>query len=69
MKFGQILVCCMTNISHKFLAQCFLKNSSRPFYNFIKMTILQDLAILNSWHLLFLVVPSSPFQKTETLES
>ena len=40
MKFGQILVCCMTNISNMFLAQCWrLETSPRPFYDFIKMTI------------------------------
>ena len=73
MKFGKILVCCMTNISNMFLAgdwQCWrLETSSRPFYNFIKMKIYQDLVIFNSLHLPFLNVPYSPFQKTETLES
>ena len=40
MKFGQILVCCMASISNKFLAQCWrLLTSSRPFYDFLKMTI------------------------------
>ena len=40
MKFGQILVYCMTNISNIFLAQCWrLETSSRPFYDFIKMAI------------------------------
>ena len=39
MKFGQILVCCMTNISKMFLVQCWtLEYSSRPFY-VINMTI------------------------------
>ena len=67
MKFGQILVCCITNISNMFLAQCWrLKTSSRPFYDFIKMTIQQDLANFNSCNL---PVPSSPFQKIKTLES
>ena len=47
MKFGQILVCCMTNISNMLLAECWrLETSSRLFYDFIKMTIQQDLAIL-----------------------
>ena len=37
MKFGQILVCCMTNISNMFLAECWrLETSSRLFYYFIK---------------------------------
>ena len=45
--FGQILVCCMTNISNMFLAKCWrLETSSRLFYDFIKMIIQQDLAIL-----------------------
>ena len=48
MKFGQILVCYMTNISNMFLAECWrLETSSRLFYDFIKMTIHQDLAIFN----------------------
>ena len=48
MKLGQILVCCMTNISNMFLAECWrLETSCRPFYDFIKMTIQQDLAIFN----------------------
>ena len=38
-KFGQILVCCKTNISNMFLALDWkLETSSRLFYNFIKMT-------------------------------
>ena len=70
MIFGQILVCFMTNISSMFWAQCWrLETSSRPFYDFVKMTIYQDLAIFNSWYLPFLNVPYSPFQKNETLES
>ena len=45
MKFGQILVCCMTNIFSMFLAECWsLETSSRLFYDFIKMTLQQDLA-------------------------
>ena len=36
MKFDQTLVCCMTNISHMFLAQCWrLETISRPFYDFM----------------------------------
>ena len=70
MKLGQILVCCLTNISNLVLGQCWrLETSPRPFYDFIKMTIGQDMAIFNSWHLPFLIVPYSPFQKDETLES
>ena len=70
MKFGQILVCCMTNISNMFLAECWrLETSSRLFYDFIKMTIQQDLAIFNGWHIPFLIVFYSPFQQNETLES
>ena len=36
---SQILVCCMINISNMFLRQYWrLETSSRPFYDFIKMT-------------------------------
>ena len=71
MKFCQILVCCMTNNSNMFLAECWrLKASSRLFYGFNKMTIQQDPAIFTGWHITFLIVLYSPFQKkNETLES
>ena len=70
MKFGQILVCCMKNISKMFLAQCWrLETSSRFFYDSIKTTIQQDLVIFDCWHILFLIVLYSPFQKYETQES
>ena len=70
MKFGQALVCSMTNISKMFLAECWrLETSSWLFYDFIKMTIQQDMAIFNGWHIPFLIVLYSPFQKNETLES
>ena len=40
MKFGQMLVCYMTNISNTFFPKCWrLETSSRLFYDFIKMTI------------------------------
>ena len=69
-KFGQIQVCCMTNTLIMFLAYCWrLETSCRPFYGFIKMTIQQDLIIFNSWHLPFLIVAYSLFQKNETLDS
>ena len=59
MKFVRILVGWMTNIYNIFLAECWrLETSSRLFYDFIKMTIQQDLAIFNGWHVLY-----SPFQK------
>ena len=64
MKFGQILVCCVTNISNMFLTECWrLETSSRLFYDFIKMTIQQDLAIFNGRHIPFLIVLYPPFQK------
>ena len=54
MKFGQIPVCRMTNISNMFLAECWrVETSFRPFYDFIKMTIQQDLAIFNGLHIPF----------------
>ena len=60
----------MTNISNMVLVECWrLKTSSRSFYDFIKMTIYRDLVIFNSWHLPFLIVGYSHFQKAETLES
>ena len=69
-KFCQIVVCCMTKISHMFLAECWrLETSSRPFYDLIKMAIQQDLVIVNGWQMLFLIALYSPFQKNETLES
>ena len=61
-KFGQVLVCCMANISNKFLAECWrLEASSRLFYDFIKIKIQQDLAFFNGWHMPFLIafIPSS----------
>ena len=52
MKFGQILVCCMKNISNMFLAECWrLESSPSLFYDFIKITIQKDLAIFNGWHI------------------
>ena len=70
MKFGQILVCWMTNISNMFLAECWrLGTSTKLFYDFIEMKIQQDMAIFNGWHIPFLIVLYSPFQKNETLES
>ena len=72
MKLGQVQVCCVTNISNMFLAQCWrLETWSRPFYDFIKMIVLRDLAIFNILHLPFLNVPYLPSQKkkNETLES
>ena len=71
MKIRQILVCCMTNISNMFLAECWgLETSSRLVYDFIKITIQQDLAIFNGWHIPFLIVLYSPFQtkNKKTLE-
>ena len=68
MKFGQILVRCMKNITDIFLAECWiLETSSRLFYDFIKMAIQQDLVIFNGCHILFSIVLYSPFQKNETL--
>ena len=53
-KFGQILVCGMTNISNMFLAECGRREtSSRLFYEFIKITIQQDLVIFNGSYTIF----------------
>ena len=70
MKFGQILVYLITNIPNMILTHCWgMKTSSRPFYNFNKMTIYQDLSIFSSWYVPFLNLHYSPFQKNETLET
>ena len=70
MKLGQILVCCTTNIPNMFLDQCWrMETSSRLFYDSIEMMIQQDVVIFNSWHLPFLIVVFSHFQKNETLDS
>ena len=71
-KFRQILMRCMRNImrNNLFLAQCWrLETNSRLFYFYLKMTIKQDVIIFNCWHLPFFIVPDSPFQKDDTLES
>ena len=60
----------MTNISNMFLTECWRREtSSRPFYDFIKAAIQQDLVIFNGRHIAFLIVLYSPFQKNETHES
>ena len=60
----------MENISNMFLAECWrLETSSKLCYDFIKMTIQQDLTIFNGLHIPFLIVLYSPFEKDETLES
>ena len=70
MKFGQILLYCMTSISNIFLAECWrLETSSRIFCDFIKITIQQDLTIFNGWHIPFLITLYSTFQKYGRLES
>ena len=52
----------MTNISNIFLAEYWrLETSSRLFYDFIKMTIQQALAIFNGWHVPFLIAHYLPF--------
>ena len=67
MKFDQILVCGIKNISNIFFSECWrVESSSRLLYDFIKITILQDLAIFNGWYLQILIIPYSPFQKNET---
>ena len=54
----------MTDISNMFLPECWrLETSCRPFYDFIKMTMQEDLAIFNGWHIPFLIVFYLPFQK------
>ena len=49
MKFDQILVYRITQISNMFLAHCWrLETSSRPFYDFNEMTLEKDLSIFSS---------------------
>ena len=61
-----MLVRRMANTSNRFLAQWWRPETShRPFYDFIKMTIQQDLASFNSGHLTFLIFPYSPFHEME----
>ena len=70
MKFGQILERCLKNISNTFLVECWrLETSSQLFYDFIKITMQQDLVIFNGCHILFLIVLYSPIKKNETLGS
>ena len=69
MKFGQILMHLITNISNMFLAQCWrLETSSRPFYDSNEMAIYQDLLTFSSWSSPFLILSNSPFQKNETVQ-
>ena len=64
MKFGQILLYLITNISDMFLTQCWImENSSKPFYDFNKMKIQRDLSNFSSSYLPFLIHPYLPFQK------
>ena len=66
MKFGQIAVCWMTSIFNMFLVECWRQETStKLFYDFIKMAIQQDMAIFNGWHIPFLIVLYSPFQKKQ----
>ena len=70
MKFGQILVCWVANISNMLLAKCWwLETSSRSFYDFIKLEVYRELSIFKVDNLPFLIIPYSPFEKSETLES
>ena len=48
MKFGQILLCCMINISNMFLANAGDWKLVPGPYDFVKVTIQQDLAIFTS---------------------
>ena len=57
MKLSQILVCCMTNISNMFLAQCWrVETGCRPFHDFIKMTIERDMVVFHSSDFPFSIV-------------
>ena len=54
MKFRQILVCCMTNISIMFLAESWrLETSSRLFYHFIKYSKIWPFLMVDMYHFYF----------------
>ena len=54
----------MTSISkHAFGSMLETETSSRPFFDIPPKTLQQDIAIFNSRHLPFLIVPYTPFQK------
>ena len=56
--------------SNIFLTQCWRwENSSRPFHEFIKTTIYQDLTIFHSLHLNIFKCLLVTFSENETLES
>ena len=64
MKLGQILVCCMTNISNMFwLNAGDWKLVPGPFIILLKWNYSKILAIFNSWHLHFYISLIHHFQK------
>ena len=70
MKFGQILLYCMTSISNIFFAECWrLETSSRLLCDFIKITIQPDLTIFHGSHIPFLIALYSTFQKNGAPQS
>ena len=63
-KFNQLPVYCMTNISNMFLAECWkLETSPRSFDNFARSGHFYKLTFTN------VILLYSPFQKNEKLES
>ena len=68
MKFGQVLVYLITNISNMFLAQCCRRETSSRIFYFNEMRIWQDVSIFSSCYLLFLILLYSCFTKNEKLE-
>ena len=70
-KFGQILVCCMINISNMFLAKCWSwKLVPGSFMILLKWQYskIWPFLMVDIYHFL-IVLYSIPFQKNETLES
>ena len=66
MKFDQILVQPLTNISNFFLAQFWkLETISRLFYDFDEIAIWYDLLIFTGSRLLFLIALVHTFRKME----
>ena len=68
MKFDQILVQLMTNISNSFSALLpTLETSSRPSHDFHKIAVQCNLLISSGWRLLFLIAFVHTFQRINKL--
>ena len=62
MKFGQILVYLITNLSIMFLVQCWrLETSSRPFHDFNEMAIICQFLVVDINIILLFTIVNLPF--------